>query len=101
MKTMTSFDSINNLCNLTIYFGHLDDELYYVDSYFDNCYEESWFSRDLAKRIMKEIANQKPVSITINNSFSPQPDFTFFSVNDNKMYNTYEDFVLRVIKYCR
>lgn len=164
MNTMTSFDLTNNSCNLTVYFGHLDDELYYVDSYFDNCYEESWFSSDLAKRIMKEIdrvyecnglsftakhfvdglpvvlspdklssgtkallimlntdepfvcasrcgdncipflleiAHQKPISITINNSFSPQPDFTFFSVNDNKIYNTYEDFVFRVIKYCR
>ena len=29
-----------NSCNLSVYFGHLDDELYYVDSYFDNCYEE-------------------------------------------------------------
>lgn len=153
-----------NSCNLSVYFGHLDDELYYVDSYFDNCYEEDWFTSELAKNILKgidrvyeinglsftarhfvddkpvvispdklssgtkallillntdeqyvcvsrcgdncilyllEIAKEKPITITINNSFSPQPDFEFYSINDKKIFSTYEDFVRRVIEYCK
>ncbi len=42
---------------LSMYFGHLNNEIFAVDSYFDSCYESSWFESDIAKSILKEICN--------------------------------------------
>lgn len=54
MEKVSSFDK-ENIPNIKIYFGHKADELYEVDSYFDNCFEGSWFESDLARRILKTI----------------------------------------------
>lgn len=40
---------------MDLYFGHLDNETYYVDTLFKASYDESWFSSKLACDIMHDI----------------------------------------------
>lgn len=162
MNRVSSFDEEKKTPNIKIYFGHKPDELYYVDDYFDNCYEVEWLGSDLSRRIMKaidrvyevngqaltglhvcddspivisprdlssgtkallimlntdepdvclsrcgtncipfflEIAQQKKVSVTLNNSFGKPFDFEFLCENDGKIYRTNKDFIHCVRMY--
>ncbi len=40
---------------LTIYFGHKDNMLIQIPSYFDGVYEDEWIVTDITKRIIKEV----------------------------------------------
>ena len=164
-NSMQAFEPhMDDLPNLHVFFGHKDDELYYVDSYFDSCFEDAWLQSELAQNILHsidravsingsaitildiltkqpvviapaqlssgtkallillntdekdvcvsrcgdncmpfliDIARQKEVYVTINNSFRPIPDFSFVAENDGRVYHRYEDFLDCVIKWCK
>ncbi len=57
------------MTNFEIYYGHLDGELFGVDSYFDNAYEPEWIENDIATGILKDICNmveRQGQAITVN-----------------------------------
>lgn len=147
---------------LSIWIGHKERELYYVDDFFNACFKSEWFSSQLAKDIMRDIdgiievdgdrlvliddntGREKPIApqqlcsgtkallimlntdeeyvclsrcgdncikyffeilklkdlkITINNSFPPVDDFSFYCENDKTWYHSYEDFLFCVVEY--
>ena len=64
---------------LHILFGHKQDEISAVDTFFDNQYDLSWFESDLAKAMLKDICGytgHDGHAITVKDIFNPEQTVT-------------------------
>lgn len=87
---------------MELYFGHLEDELYAVDSFFLGNFDPSWLKSELAFKILQDIDRAIEIrdgAILVKDLFTDKP--TWISSHDLSsgtkalliMLNTDEDFV--------